>query len=86
MARTRRIVDLAAIESRREALRKELVQLDAQARVAEERTRDAGRTLLLAALDRVKIAAMDKVDARAIASAIAGHGGKAVASALASLD
>jgi hypothetical protein len=52
--------DLAAIDARREALRAELAQLDEQARTAELAARDAGRPVLLSALDRVKIAAMSK--------------------------
>jgi hypothetical protein len=83
MPRTGKIIELAAIEARREALRLELAQLDEQAKAAEELARDAGRPVLLAALERVKIAAIDKRDARSIALAISRHGGKAVASALA---
>ena len=85
MARTTRSAQLAAIEARREALRAELAQLDEQARVVELAARDAGRPVLMAALDRVKIGPVDKADARLIASAIADHGGKAVAVQLASL-
>jgi hypothetical protein len=76
MTRTRKVVDLAAIEARREALKAELAHLDEQ---------DAGRPVLIAALERVKIAAIDKADARAIAAAISNHGGKAVANQLALL-
>jgi len=85
MARTRNAVDLATIEARREALKAELAHLDEQAKAAEQTARDAGRPALTAALERVKIAAIDKADARAIATAISKHGGKAVASQLASL-
>lgn len=85
MARTRKVVELATIEARREALRAELAQLDEQAKAAEQTARDAGRPVLNAALERVKIAAIDKADARAIAKAISNHGGKAVASQLAPL-
>lgn len=85
MARTRKVAELAIIEARREALKAELAQLDAQAKAAEQMARDAGRPVLSAALERVKIAAIDKADARAIAAAISNHGGKAVASLLASL-
>lgn len=85
MARTKKVVELAAIEARREALRAELAQLDEQAKAAEQIARDAGRSVLIAALERVKIAALDKADARAIAAAISNHGGKAVASQLGSL-
>ena len=85
MARTRKVVELAAIEARREALRAELAQLDEQAKAAEQTARDAGRPILIAALERVKIAAIDKADARAIATALSNHGGKAVANLLGSL-
>ena len=86
MARTRKVVELAAIEARREALRTELAQLDEQAKAVEQAARDAGRSTLLAALDRVKIAGLSKNEARTIANAIARHGGKTVAEHLASLD
>ena len=85
MARTRNAVDLATIEARREALKAELARLDEQAKAAEQTARDAGRPVLIAALERVKIAAIDKADARAIAAAISNHGGKAVANQLALL-
>ena len=85
MARTKKVVELAAIEARREALRAELAQLDNQAKAAELAARDAGRPVLFAALERIKIGAIDKADARAIASALSDHGGKAVAVHLASL-
>lgn len=78
--------DLSTIEARREALRAELAALDEQAKAAELAARDAGRPTLLAAFDRVKIAAIDKSDARAIAAAIGHHGGKAVARHLAKLE
>lgn len=78
--------DLATIAARREALLAELAGIDEQARIAKEAARDAGRPVLLAALDRVKIAAIDKADARAIAAALASHGGKAVAAQLAGIS
>jgi len=78
--------DLSSIEARREALRAELAALDEQAKSAELAARDAGRPVLLTALDRVKIAAMDKADARSIASAIGLHGGRVVAQHLAELS
>jgi hypothetical protein len=83
MARVRKIVDLGAIEARREVLRAELAELDERAKAAEEAARDGGRSVLIAALERVKIGTMDKADAKAIASAIAQRGGKVVASQLA---
>lgn len=77
--------DLATIEARRTALLAELAEIDAQVKAAELAARDAGRPALIAALDRVRIAAMEKADAKAIATAIGQHGGKAVAQHLASL-
>jgi hypothetical protein len=62
-----KLSDIAAIDARREALRAELAKLDEQARAAEVAARDAGRSILLSALNRVKIAAMDKKDAKLIA-------------------
>lgn len=77
--------NLSSIDARREALRAELAALDEQAKAAELAAKDAGRPILLAALDRVKIATMGKTDARSIASAIGLHGGQIVAQHLASL-
>lgn len=85
MARTRKVVDLESIKARRAALKAELAALDEQAKAAEEAARDAGRPVLMAALDRVKIGALAKTDARTIAAAIAQHGGKAIANQLAAL-
>ena len=78
--------DLATIEARREALRSELAELDERAKVVELAARDAGRHVLISALDRIKISAMGKDDAKGIASAIAHHGGKAVAAHLSTLS
>lgn len=78
--------DLAAIEARREALRAELATLDERARAIEMAARDAGRPVLTAALDRIKIGAMDKADAKAIATAISVHGAKRVAEHIGSLQ
>ncbi len=44
-------IDLSSIEARREALQAELAALDEQAKAAELAARDAGRPVLLAALD-----------------------------------
>jgi len=85
MARQRKVVELAAIEARREALKAELAQVDAQAKAAEIAARDAGRSVLTAALERVRIGGLSRVEARAIASAIGQHGGRAVADHLSSL-
>lgn len=77
--------DISSIDARREALRAELAALDDQAKAAELAARDAGRPVLLAALDRVKIPAMDKSHARSIAAALAQHGPSVVAEHLASI-
>ena len=71
--------DLAAATARRDALAAELAQAEELVRSAEQAARNAGRPVLQAALDRIKIAAMDKADAKVIATAIGEHGGKAVA-------
>ena len=77
--------DLRAITARRAALIAELATVDESLKAAELAARDAGRSTLLAALDKVKIAAMDKNEAKAIAGAINKFGGAAVAEHLASL-
>ena len=77
--------DLTTIEARRETLREELAALDQRAKAIELAARDAGRPVLLAALDRVRIGAIEKADARVIAQALSDHGGKAVAANLTSL-
>lgn len=82
---TSKPTDLLSINARREALRAELAALDQQAMAAELAAKDAGRPTLLAALQRVKIAALDKADAKTIASTIGSHGGAAVAEHLATL-
>ncbi|MET3762113.1 hypothetical protein [Sphingomonas sp. UYEF23] len=87
MARTSsKTDDLATIEARRESLLAELAALDEQAKAAELARRDAGRSILIAALDRIKIGPMDKADAKAIATAIGHHGAKNVAAHLTSLN
>jgi hypothetical protein len=78
-------VDITTIEAREKALREELAALAEQKKVAELAARDAGRPVLLAALDRIKIPAMDKSDARSIATAISTHGAEAVARHLATI-
>lgn len=86
MTRPQKLTGLTAIEARREALRAELAELDEKARAAEQAARDAGRTTLLAALERIKIADLSKHEARTIANAIAQHGGKAIADQLSKLQ
>ncbi|MBB3588973.1 hypothetical protein [Sphingomonas sp. BK481] len=86
MARTSpKTVDITTIEAREKALREELAALAEQKKVAELTARDAGRPVLLAALDRIKIPSMEKTDARSIASAISTHGAEAVAQHLATI-
>lgn len=87
MARTSsKAVDIATIEAREKALREELASLSEQKKVAELAARDAGRPVLLAALERVKIPSMEKTDARSIATAISTHGAAAVAQHVASIS
>lgn len=77
--------DIDAITARRQSLIAELAAVDEKLKAAETAARDAGRPTLLSALERVKIAAMDKADARGIAAAIGKHGGKLVAAHLGSI-
>ena len=77
--------DLETITARRAALIAELATVDEKLRAAELAARDAGRPTLLAALEKVKIATMDKNDAKGIATALGQHGGSAVARHLSSL-
>jgi len=87
MARTSsKTVDITTIEAREKALREELAALAEQKKVAELAARDAGRPVLLAALDRVKIPSMEKTDARSIATAISTHGAAAVAQHLGTIS
>lgn len=71
MARVRKFDgDLDTIASERAKLQERMAELDAAERAAREAQRDAGRGVLLAALERVKIGAMDRAQAREIAVAI----------------
>lgn len=75
MARPRKIGgDLAIISAERARLQAELARLDEAEKVALEIERDAGREVLLAALDKVRIARMDRGQAKAIAQAISALG------------
>jgi ribosomal protein L22 len=77
--------DLAAIATERARLQAKLRDLnDAEKRV-QAAERDAGRAVLLAALGKVKIAAMDRKEAKAIAHAIEVMGASAVANVLTSV-
>lgn len=78
--------DLDAIRQERvkvETLLADLIQREKEAEAAQ---RDAGRPMLLAALDRIKIGPMERPEAKAIAAAIAKHGGARVAASLAKLS
>lgn len=87
MARTAaKPTDLDAIQARKQAILAELAELDEQAKAVELATRDAGRPVFLAALDRVKIGTMEKSHARAIATAIGTHGGEVVAQHLSTIQ
>lgn len=78
--------DLETITARRAALVAELATVDEKLRAAELAARDAGRPTLMAALEKVKVATIDRNDAKIIAAAIGQHGGAAVARHLASLN
>ena len=73
---------IRAERSELDARMKELRRLEKEALEAE---RDAGRAPLIAALERIKIAAMSQGEAKAIAKAIADHGSAKVVAALSSL-
>lgn len=53
---------------------------------AEDALRDAGRPVLLAALERVKIPDMERTEARSIAASIAKHGAAKVVAAIGGLS
>lgn len=83
MARAKKTVaDLDTIAAQRARLEAELAELDELERQTREKARDAGRETLLAALTRVKIGAMTKGAAKAIAVVIAAEGGDEVAKRL----
>jgi hypothetical protein len=74
--------DLATIEAKRAALKAELAKLNEAEKRAKQATLDAGRPVLLAALQKVKIGKMEIGEAKAIAKAIETIGGAAVAQKL----
>jgi predicted transcriptional regulator len=79
MARPKRVGnDLPSICAERARLEAQLAELAAREKEALEAARDAGRPVLLSALDKVKIGEMNRQDARAIAQAIAKLGGAEV--------
>lgn len=77
---------LQSIKQERVKLEAALAAIVQREKEAEDALRDAGRPVLLAALERVKIPELDRSDARAIAAAIAKHGAAKVAAALGGLS
>ncbi|CAN5223284.1 MULTISPECIES: hypothetical protein [Sphingobium] len=77
---------LESIKQERVKLEAALAAIVQREKEAEDALRDAGRPVLLAALERVKIPELDRSDARAIAAAIAKHGAAKVAAALVGLS
>ena len=77
---------LESIKQERVKLEAALAAIVQREKEAEDALRDAGRPMLLAALERVKIPELDRSDARAIAAAIAKHGAAKVAAALGGLS
>ncbi|MCW2339128.1 hypothetical protein M2337_003418 [Sphingobium sp. B2D3A] len=72
MARPKKIANsLEAIAAQRAELQERMAALDAAERAAREAAQDEGRDVLMKALERVKIPAMDRSNAKAIAKAIA---------------
>lgn len=74
--------NLDAIREERVKAEALLAEIRQREKEAEAALRDAGRPMLIAALDRVKIADMERAEAKTIADAIAKHGGAKVAAAL----
>ena len=77
---------LDAIKQERIKAEAALAAIVQREKEAEEALRDAGRPVLIAALERVKIPEMDRTEARTIAAAIAKHGGAKVVGAIANLS
>jgi hypothetical protein len=76
---------LEAIKQERVKAEAALAAIVQREKDAEAAMRDAGRPVLIAALERVKIGEMERPDAKAIADAIAKHGGAKVASTVRNL-
>src|SRR3546814_14785795 len=72
---------LDTIRLERAKLESRLAAIIEREKEAEAVQRDAGRSALLAALDRVAIGPMERRDARSIAAAIGTHGSAQVAQA-----
>lgn len=77
--------DLQAIKAERTKVEAALEELMRREKEAEEALRDAGRPTLLSALGKIKIGDMGRDEAKAIAAAIAKHGGSKVAATLAGI-
>ena len=77
---------LDAIKQERIKAEAALAAIVQREKEAEEALRDAGRPVLLAALERVKIPDMERTEARTIAAAIAKHGGAKMAAAIAGIS
>lgn len=82
MAKSPKIDAIQQERSKAEALLADIIKREKEALAS---LADAGRPVLLAALDRVKIADMERSEAKAIATALAKHGGAKVAAALAGI-
>lgn len=74
--------ELDVIRQEREKVEAMLADILKREREAVEAQKDAGRPALLAALGKVKIGPIERADAKAIANAIAKHGGEKVARAV----
>jgi hypothetical protein len=84
MARAQRATSsLDEIAVKRARLEAELAELAQAEKLAREAAQDAGRPMLMAALERVRIPAMSKVEARGLAQAIAGLSAAQLAQVLA---
>lgn len=84
MARPKRVGnDLPSISAERARLEAQLAEVAAREKEALEAARDAGRPVLLSALEKVKIGEMNRQDAKAIAVAITKLGGTQAAKLLA---
>jgi len=77
---------LDAIKQERIKAEAALAAIVKREKEAEEALRDAGRPVLIAALERVKIPDMERSQARTIAAAIAKHGGAKVVAVIAGLS
>lgn len=75
-------VDYHDIASRRAKLEAELAELAKAEKTAREAERDKGRTMLLTALGKVKIGAMERGDAQIIARSIETLGAAQIAAKL----